>query len=219
MKIQNLIRLNWTATFRLNFCAGGMAAVWRMPIKVYGALHLNIKGKILLPNRATRNTLIIGSAHEDYITSGKRAQINLLGTWQIGGPVRIGPDSFIGVGEHAILEMKGNCYLGRDTQIHCYKHIVLGKDVYAGELYATDTDAHTIFKDGIKQDMLGEVLVGNGVYLGFRTMLLKGTHIPPFSVVASGAICNKDYRTVGTEKLLLAGVPAMVKHIHTTAQF
>ena len=219
MKLQNLIRLNWPATIRLNYHFGGLLAILQMPIKVYGSLSMNLQGQIILPKGAKRNTLIIGSLHEDYTATSKRAQLNLYGTWQIDGMVRIGPDSFVGVDKNARLEMRGDCHLGRDTQIHCFNHIVFGNGVFAGELYATDSDAHTIIKDYKPQDMLGKVVVGDGAYLGFRTMLLKGTNIPPYSVVATGSVCNKDYCTIGPEKLLLAGVPAKAKHTCTTAKF
>lgn len=219
MKLRNLLRLNWIATARLNYHAGGLSAVLRMPVKVYGRLKLNLKGKLVLPNNAHRNTLIIGSEHEDYTATAHRAQLNLYGTWHIRGIVRLGTDSFVGIEEGALLEMQGDCFLGRDTQIHCFNHIIFGKQVYAGELYATDSDAHPIIKDGKQQEMYGNVTIGEGTYLGFRTMLLKGTYVPPYSVVASGAVCCKDYRTLGKEKLLLAGVPANIKHTNAIASF
>lgn len=219
MKLRNLIRLNWWATMRLNYCAGGLSTLFRMPVKVYGKLRLDLRGKLILPENAQRNTLIIGSEHEDYTATARRAQLSLFGTWKIGGCVRIGIDSYVGIAKGALLEMQGNCFIGRDTQIHCFNHISFGEDVFAGELYVTDSDAHSIIKEGKRHEMYGEVTIGKGTYLGFRTILLKGTNIPPFSVVASGAVCCKNYRAHGHEKLLLAGVPACIKHTDTTALF
>lgn len=211
MKIRNLIRLNWPATCRLNYRAGGLAAVFRMPIKVFGRLRLRVSGSIELPGHAGRNTLIIGSEHEDYTASARRAQLNLQGTWRIGGLVRIGPDCFIGIAPHALLEMGDGLHLGRDSQIHCFRHIRFGRDVLAGELYATDSTAHQILKDGEPQPMTKDITVGDRVYLGYRTMLLHGCNIPQGSVVATGALCNKDYTAQGQTNLLLAGVPAQIK--------
>lgn len=211
MKLRNLIRLNWPATCRLNYRAGGLAAVFRMPVKVFGRLRLNVSGRIELPCHARRNTLIIGSEHEDYTASAGRAQLDVQGTWRIGGLVRIGPDCFVGISEGALLETGDGCHIGRDSQIHCYRHIRFGKDVLAGELYATDSAGHQLVKAGRPQPLTGEVLVDDGVYLGFRAMLLSGTHIPQSSVVASGAVCCKDYSAGGQANLLLAGVPAEIK--------
>ena len=67
--------------------------------------------------------------------------------------------------------------------------------------------------------MYGDVVVGNDVYLGFRTILLKGTVIPAGSVVGSGAVCASDFSKEGAEKLLICGNPAVVKAQDVTARF
>ena len=216
MKLRNLIRLNWPATCRLNYRAGGLAAVFRMPIKVFGRLRLRLGGQIVLPAGAGRNTLVIGSEHEDYTASAGRAELNLQGTWRIGGLVRLGPDCFVGIAPNAVLEMGDGCHIARDSQIHCFRHICFGRGVLAGELYATDSTAHQILNDGAPCPMTEEILVGDQVYLGFRTMLLHGCRIPRGSVVASGAVCCKDYTQQGQTHLLLAGVPAIIKETGVT---
>ncbi len=216
IKIRNLIRLNWMATIRLNYNAGGFRAIFRMPVKVYGRLRLSsLKGKIELPLGAGRNTLIIGSEHEDYTVSAGTAQLCLEGTWRIGGLVRLGPDVFVGIGEKGLLEMGEGTFIGRNTQIHCSRRITFEENVFAGELYASDSTEHQILHQGKEKPLFGEVVVGANSYLGFRTMLLKGCHIPPCSVVASGAIVCSDFRDAGSEKLFLAGVPARIKDNYT----
>lgn len=209
--ITNILRLNWHATIAINHKIGGWQTVLRMPVKVYGKMKLDISGNIILPDNAIRNTLIIGSDHEDYTASSGRAQLRIDGTWVIEGLVRIGHDCFIGVEKGATLTMGAGCFIGRDSQIHCSGTTVFGRDVLCGEIYVCDSDVHTITENGVETQTVGAVTIGDGVYLGFRTKLLKNTIIPPRSVVASGAICTKDY---GTEaEVLLAGVPAkIVKH-------
>lgn len=217
VNIRNIIRLNWTATIRLNYKAGGIACVMAMPIKVYGRLKHHVSGKIVLPKDAIRSTLVIGSEHEDYTASSGKAELNIQGEWRINGLVRIGHDCFIGIEKGGMLEMNNGSYFGRDTQIHCYNSIRFGSGIFAGEMYATDSTIHQMYKDGKEQQSNGCISVGSGTYLGFRTMLLKDCHIPPRSVVASGAVCNRDYTKDGDAKLLLAGVPAVVKSTNTFA--
>ena len=67
--------------------------------------------------------------------------------------------------------------------------------------------------------MEGEVLIGDGVYMGFRTTLLKGTVIPQGSVVGSGAVCTSDYSQHGAAQLLICGNPAVVTAHSVTARF
>lgn len=215
--IRNFISLNWLATIGLNYKAGGVKCIFRMPIKVYGPLKWNVSGKIILPYGAIRNTLIIGEKHEDYNASSGRAQIDIRGTWKVGGLTRIGPDCFLGVAKGAMLESGDHVYIGRESQIHCSKCVIIGDGVFSGELYITDSSEHRIFIEGKEMSTGGIVSVGTGTYLGFRCMLLKGCNIPPRSVVASGAICTKDYTREGGSELFLVGMPAKVKRYHTYA--
>lgn len=219
MKLRTILRTNWRATIRLNYNAGGWKAVARMPIKVYGPLKLFLQGKIVLPEDATRNTVVINSEHEDYTAISGKAELSILGTWKVGGFLRVGPDACIAIEKGALLEMGANIYLGRDTQIHCSRHVSIGNGVFAGEMYVCDSSVHQIISSGKRKPMLGEVVIGDGVYLGFRTILLKDTVIPPRSVVGSGAVCASDYRGSGEEKLFICGNPAVVKAKEVTAEF
>ena len=219
MKLSSLIQTNWLATFRLNYHAGGWKAVTLLPIRVYGPLKFKLEGKIVLPSDATKNMIVIGSDHEDYTAFSGKAELNILGTWKLNGPLRIGPDTCIAIDKDGLLEIGANTYLGRDTQIHCYHHVSVGKGVFAGEMYVCDSTIHQIFSAGNSKPMNGEVVIGDGAYLGFRTILLKGTVIPAYSVVGSGAVCVSDYNQSGAEKLFICGNPAVVKATDVTAKF
>ncbi|MBO7069132.1 MAG: hypothetical protein J6W52_10740 [Bacteroidaceae bacterium] len=219
MKLSSILHTNWSATFRLNYHAGGWKAVWRMPFRVYGSLQLTLNGNILLSADAPRNMVIINADFGDYTASCGKAEVCILGTWNIGGFLRIGPDSCIYVGKDASLDFGNNIYIARDSKVLCYKHINVGDNVLVGGTYITDSTHHHIYKDGKGQPMLGEAIIGSGVYLGYRTMVLKGAVIPPASVVGSGAVCVSDYSKSGTEQLFICGNPAVVKATGVTAKF
>ena len=219
MKLSSILHTNWLATFRLNYHAGGWTAVRRMPIRVYGPLKLKLRGKIILPANAHRNMVVINADFEDYTASACRAEVCILGTWQIDGFLRIGPDSCIYVHDEACLHLGHNIYIARDSRILCYKHITVGSDVLMGGTYVTDNSHHHIYREGTEQPMYGQVLIGNGAYLGYRTILLKDTVIPARSVVGSGAVCASDFSKSGAEKLFICGNPAVVKAQDVTAKF
>lgn len=191
----------------------------QMPIRVYGSLKLSLGGKIILPSGSRKNTVIINSCHEDYTAPSGKAELNIQGTWRLGGSLHVGPDGCIAVAEGALLETGADTYLGRDTQIHCYRHVSIGNGVFAGEMYICDSTIHKVLSAGAEKPMHGEVVIGDGVYLGFRTILLKGTVIPAGSVVGSGAVCTSDFCKGGSEKLLICGNPAVVKAQGVTARF
>lgn len=218
-RIRNIIRLNWTATARLNYLSGGLSAVFRMPIKVFGKLCLSISnsGSIILPLHSPKNTVIINNCHEDYTASSGKSQLTLNGMWKIDGNISIGTDCCIVIEKGATLTTGSNTFIGRDTQIHCSNSVTIGNGVFAGEMYICDSTVHRIIRNDKEQPLLGSVIIGDGCYLGFRTSLLKDTIIPPFSVVGSNSVCTKDYSSQGTEKLFICGNPAVVKHNNTTA--
>lgn len=219
MRLSSIFSINWLATFRLNYNAGGWKFVFRMPIKVYGPLRLSLHGKVILPLESPRNTVIINSEHEDYTAYSRKSQVCVHGTWKIGGFLRLGPDSLISVADGALLETGRDTFLGRDTQIHCYHHTKIGDGVFAGELYVCDSTIHRIFANGNAKPVHGSVIIGDGTYLGFRTVVLKGAVIPPRSVVGSGTVLSSDYSYHGKEKLFLCGDPAIVKRDNVTAEF
>lgn len=213
--IKNFLRLNWRATICLNYHIGGLGTVLRMPVKVYGRLKCHVTGKIILPENAIRNTLIIGSEHEDYTASAGSAEVNIRGTWRINGIVRIGHDCFVGVAENATLSIGDGCMIGRDSEIHCSNTICLEDRILAGKLYVTDSSEHPIITNGQEKPMLGEIRIGHSTYFSHGCTVLKGTVIPPHSVVAAGAVCTKDFSSEGNSHLFIAGVPATVKHHDT----
>jgi acetyltransferase-like isoleucine patch superfamily enzyme len=86
-------------------------------------------------------------------------------------------------------------------------------------MYVCDSTVHQILLDGNPKPLNGQVFIGDGAYLGFRTILLKGAVIPPESVVGSGSVCTSDYTEGGAEKLLICGNPAVVKTQAVTAKF
>ena len=208
--IRNIFRLNWPATIRINYHAGGMKAVFRMPIKVYGKLRLHVSGRIVLPPNAIRNTLIIGDEYEDYSASAGKAQLRILGDWIIEGIVRVGVDCYIGVEKGGRLEMGDGVLIGRDSEIHCLNHIQIGANTWSTAFYACDSTVHQVFLDGVPQTIHGEIVVGEGSRFN-HSLLMKGCRIPPHTVVASGSLVNKDFTKYG-ENIMLAGIPAQVKH-------
>ena len=219
MRLTNILHTNWLATLRLNLHAGGWRAVMRMPIRVFGPLRLTLQGRVLLPADAPRGTVIIGSTHEDYTAACGKAELRVLGTWHVGGLLRIGPDACLLIARGAELHTGAHVFLGRDTQVHCYGRTTIADGVFAGETYVCDSTMHRIVDGGTEKPICGEVTIGEGSYLGQRTIILKGTHIPPRSVVGSGSVCSRDYREEGSGQLFLCGNPAIVKKHGVSAIF
>lgn len=82
--------------------------------------------------------------------------------------------------------------------------VVIGKDVLiAWDTLITDSDWHTIGGSPLSED----VNIGDHVWIGNGSKILKGTHVGTNSIVAAGAVVA---RGCYPERCLLAGVPAKV---------
>ncbi|MBQ7461092.1 MAG: hypothetical protein IJS63_02390 [Bacteroidaceae bacterium] len=214
IQIRNIFRLNWFATCRLNYLAGGWKAVFRMPIKVYGRLKLSLRGRIELPENYIRNTLIIGEPYEDNTVSAGVAQLVLDGEWRIEGIVRIGIDCFIGIRKGGVLTIGDNVFIGRESQIRVDMSVIIQRDTIIAKSYLTDTNEHKILRDGNPIPVCRPVVIGQRGRLN-PCIVLPGTILPPDTTVGIGSLCNRDYSSDGACRLFLAGNPARVKSTDT----
>ena len=130
----------------------------------------------------------------------------------------------------AVLIFKGNCSLGAGCRInvssnglvvfgdnfsatsrstfYCNKKIEFGDDcLVSWDCLFMDTDSHKIFQDGKYINHDAEICIGNHVWIGCRSTILKGVSIANDSVIGAGAVVTKDCIS---EKCVYAGNPAVI---------
>ena len=88
-------------------------------------------------------------------------------------------------------------------------NVVVGEDcMFSNDIQIRSSDSHSILDlAGKRLNQADDIVIGKHCWLGLRCMLLKGTEIPDYTVVAGGAICTKKYTESNT---IIAGVPAKV---------
>lgn len=105
----------------------------------------------------------------------------------------------------------GSGYMNHDCVIDCFDSISIGHHVVISErVVLRDSDNHTI-KDmeAIPSDesaVTAPIIIGDHVWVGMNTIVLKGVTIGEGAVVAAGSVVNKDV----PPHCLVAGVPAKV---------
>ena len=206
--------MNWLVTLRLNLRLLPLRQALHLPIRVDGPLRVEIgpEARLILPDDAVRGTIRLGSRHETYQSAAGKGQFSLLGTWQVRGKVRIGIDSCLYVHRGATLITGHDVYIARDSQVECAEAVTIGDNVLAGEIYVCDSAGHRVVHGTEVQPMTRPIVIGEGCYFGYRTMVLRGAQIPPHCVIGSGAVCTRDFVSEHPEgHLLLTGVPAEVK--------
>lgn len=108
------------------------------------------------------------------------------------------------VREDAHLILKDGSFINVDSKVYCKDRIEIGKDTYIGEeVIIRDTDEHEII--GKKKNTL-PIKIGDHVWIGMRSIILKGVTIGDNVVIAAGSVVTKDVPS----NTLVAGIPAKV---------
>lgn len=110
------------------------------------------------------------------------------------------------VGENAHLKI-GSGAMNHSATIDCFDKITIGNGVIIGEnVKIRDSDGHQISYDGKVKSVSAPIEIGNHVWIGMNSIILKGVTIGDGSVIAAGSIVTKDIPS----GCLAAGVPARV---------
>ena len=128
------------------------------------------------------------------------------------GPCSIGNDSYIAVGKYGKLVFGDHFYNTAGIKISCQYRITFGKNVHSGwETMYVDSDFHKLKRvDGeqISSKPYGAISVGDGCWLGFRSVVKKNCNLPNNCIVASNSVVLKTVDV--QENSLLGGMPAKV---------
>ncbi len=95
------------------------------------------------------------------------------------------------IGKNGLLQIGNGTYLNRNTLIVCEKEIVIGQDCkIAWDVIIMDSDLHPINSNPIVNK---PVRIGDKVWIGCRSIILKGVTIEPGAVVAAGSVVTKNF--------------------------
>ena len=126
-----------------------------------------------------------------------RGRINMVNTFS-GSTLGVNRKCKITVYKDAILEINGIVSMS-NTTIVCTKHIVLGNNVMVGGgTTIVDSDFHSMdyrHWNTPNDELLmkrKDVVIGNNVFIGMNSIILKGVTIGDGAIIAAGSLVNKD---------------------------
>ncbi|MBA4313285.1 MAG: acetyltransferase [Chlorobiaceae bacterium] len=110
----------------------------------------------------------------------------------------------IEIGKDAIVQIGNGTYINRNSLIVSHKQVKIGRDCkISWDVIIMDTDQHAIPGTALEDK---PVIIEDGVWIGCRSIILKGVRVGTGAVVAAGAIVTKDVEP----HTLVGGVPARV---------
>lgn len=125
--------------------------------------------------------------------------------------------AFIKGGEIWLEDNNTEIHLGEKTTIEsahiaaCENNskISIGKEcMFAHNVEIRTSDSHSILdENGVRINKAADVSIGNNVWLGSRTMVLKGVKIADNTIIGAGSIVTKN---IETSNSLSVGSPAYV---------
>jgi acetyltransferase-like isoleucine patch superfamily enzyme len=127
--------------------------------------------------------------------------------------VHIYPGTYITVGNGAQLFIGSESVISNDSQINCRAGISIGAGSLIGaQTMLMDYDGHPIFhqdKPDLEETFGGEakpIVIGKNVWVGFRSIILKGVTIGEGAIIGAGSCVTADV----TSNTAVAGNPARV---------
>lgn len=156
------------------------------------------------------NRIDLGKA-ANYLTD---CHIYIRGDYNV---IRLGERNVFRKADLYIEDSRSEISFGNNNHIMSFTHIAAleGKAICFGDecLFSADvifrnSDSHAIYdsETGTRINPAESILVGNRVWFGNKTTVLKGVKIGDNSVVATGAIVTHDVPS----NSIVAGVPAKV---------
>ena len=195
MKLKYYFQTNWIRTLYFNFRSFPFKDAVKMPVIIFNhTLIRSLKGRITISGPVTHAMIKIGRC--DVRNWEKRTTtLAIDGTLHFSGKAAIGSGSLLSVGQNATLTLGKKFRITAGTSIICHHAITIGDEVLSSwDNLIMDSDHHDIFdQQGELLNAPRPVVIGNHVWLGCRTTLLKGCTIPDGCVVASGSILTRSF--------------------------
>lgn len=129
------------------------------------------------------------------------------GQLNIYGYNNIGRGSLVWILEGGKITFKGNTFTAGNSMIISKDSVTIGKDCsIAWGVTICDHDFHKIYINGVQQIETAPVIIGNKVWIGMNSTILKGVTIGEGAVIAAHTVVTKDVPA----QCLVAGNPAKV---------
>lgn len=202
MKAKNILKLlckvDVAKTIYFNFKYFPSKIAIRLPFLIYHRTDLyKMAGKIIFKTPPKFGIVQIGPHYigtQDIKYS--RTMWEVSGTLVINGTTRIGRGTRISIGDNATLELGNNFKITGRSSLICQKETSFGNDcLLSWDILIMDTDFHYIINEN--NEIINNprpIHIGNHVWIGCRSTILKGVNIADNVIVSANSTLTKSVR-------------------------
>lgn len=198
------IELIWTVLTRLsiktifiNFKYLEFSKAIKFPILISRNVRLKeMKGEIIIDGNVTTGMILMGFGD---IPIFDRSHSRFI--WRVCGRVIFKGKTFMGHGTKISVEEKGTLIIGKMTNITAETTLITTNEIEIGNgsliswnVLIMDSDFHSI-RDLHTKVLLSnskQIRIGNNVWIGCNTTILKGSIIPDNTIIGACSFVNKE---------------------------
>lgn len=200
-------------TIYFNFRYLNLKVAIKLPIFLACNVRIReMKGKIKIDSPVNFAMIRIGYFRVpilDEYSSHTILDVHKSGILHFKGDAHIGQGSKIVIWENGHLILGKNFAISSSTQIICYHRIIFGDNIqFSWDCLVMDSDGHPIKNiDGDRINENRPIIFGNKIWIGCRTVILKGSIISDNSVIAASSVVTGKH---DISNAILAGNPARI---------
>lgn len=178
-RIQFILKLNIIKSLYYSLRFGGRIFVGK------GKLFIDGSGKIEFTS--PKSSLFVGV----YTTVNAPAVLTIMNDAKfiVGECAMIHRGTKVVIHNGGELTIGDSTYINENSRIHCKKRITIGNHcAIAWNTNIIDTDIHTIHYTKDKKNYDADISIGNHVWIGANSMILKGTTIEDNCIVGANSV-------------------------------
>lgn len=183
----------------------------KMPIYVYGRPHLmDLAGRVKFTCRVRRGLVRLNVVDLTPAPRGSRLELAIRGTVIFGGEALIRSNTKVYVDNVATMTVGHGLRMGAGCILNCLHRIEIGEGVRIGHRsQIMDNNSHFVLNaaTGVVPTLRKRVQIGSHSWLTNSVTVYGGGVIPPYSIVVSGTVVNKDLSALGRDNII-GGAPA-----------
>lgn len=205
-KIKRFMGVDIFKTIYLNYKYLPFKQAFKLPCLVSYHTSLSVvKGEIIINCKPKFGILCFGFNGVGTIDSKFTRSIwEVRGKLFINGRTNFGRGSKISIKENARLAIGANFSISGNSSIICCKDIAFGNDcLLSWDILIMDSDFHSILdRNKRRLNPTSPINIGNHVWIGCRSTILKGVSIPNDCIIAASSVLTKSFNA---ESIIIGG--------------